>query len=302
MELNHTAARAGKLSGFLRNELRLSSGLMNRLKWQNALLVNGMPARTNHPVQPGDRITVILDEPAPEYPAEPIPLAIRYEDEFLLAVDKPAGMLTHPSAHRNTGTLANAVAWYYRQTGQPCAFHPATRLDRDTFGLVLLAKNSHVHDLLVRQHAEGALEKTYEALVFGRMPLPEGTIDAPIARLPKPSLLRQVAPEGQPCRTDYRVLREDAGWSHTALRPRTGRTHQLRVHCAWLGCPILGDPQYGSPASLALSRDLGFETQQLCTTRLRLPHPCTGAPLDLRSGMALQIPVEGDTEHDRKAL
>lgn len=285
MELEHTAARAGKLWGFLVGELGMSAGLVNRLKWTGALLVNGAPVRTNYPVTPGDRITVVLDEPEPAYPAEDIPLEIRYEDRDLLAVDKPAGMLIHPSRRRNTGTLANAVAGYYRRTGQHCAFHPATRLDRDTFGLVLLAKNAHVHQLLNGLHAAGRLEKTYAALVFGAMPQDAGRIDAPIARCPLPSLLRRIDPQGKPSRTRYQVLWRGDAASLVALTPLTGRTHQLRLHCAYLGCPILGDPQYGSPESQALSAALGLTHQQLCARRLRLPHPVTGQMLELHSAM-----------------
>lgn len=285
MELKHVAAREGRLSGFLKGELGMSTGLMNRLKWTSSILVNGSPARTNYPVSPGDTITVLLDDPEPEYPAEDIPLSICYEDSHLLVVDKPAGMLIHPSRHRNTGTLANGVLGYYRRTGQSCAFHPATRLDRDTYGLVLLGKNSHVHRLLCELHTEGRLQKTYHALVYGAPPREEGLIDAPIARLPLPSLLRQVGPQGQPSQTRYRVLRREEDRSLLALMPLTGRTHQLRVHCAYMGCPILGDPQYGTPESQALSQALGYSYQRLCARALDFPHPMTGAPMHLESAM-----------------
>ena len=285
MELKHVAAREGRLSGFLKGELGMSTGLMNRLKWTSSILVNGSPARTNYPVSPGDTITVLLDDPEPEYPAEDIPLSICYEDSHLLVVDKPAGMLIHPSRHRNTGTLANGVLGYYRRTGQSCAFHPATRLDRDTYGLVLLGKNSHVHRLLCELHAEGRLQKTYHALVYGAPPREEGLIDAPIARLPLPSLLRQVGPQGQPSQTRYRVLRREEDRSLLALMPLTGRTHQLRVHCAYMGCPILGDPQYGTSESQALSQALGYSYQRLCARALDFPHPLTGAPMHLESAM-----------------
>lgn len=290
MELHHIARRAGRLSSFLRGELGLSAGLVNRLKWKAGLLVNGSPEHTDYPVHPGDRITVLLDDPAPSYPAQDLPLSIVYEDEDLLAVDKPAGMLVHPSRHRNTDTLANGVLGYYRRTGQACAFHPATRLDRDTFGLVLLGKNAHVHRLLNELHAAGELKKTYHGLVFGTPDLDDGLIDAPIARLPLPSLLRQVRPDGQPARTEYRVLERGPDWSLLELRPLTGRTHQLRVHCAYLGFPILGDPQYGTAASLARSAALGLQGQMLCARRLELPHPRTGRPLTLVSHMEVGLP------------
>ena len=279
MELRHTARRDGRLSSFLREEMAMSAGLMNRLKWQELLFVNGIPRHTDYAVKIGDVITVPLDEPEPEYPPEDGPLDILYEDDHILAVDKPAGMLIHPSRSRLTGTLANLVLGYYRKTGQHSAFHPLTRLDRDTFGVVLLAKNAHIHALL----SASDIQKTYEALVFGTMPQKEGQIDAPIARLPLPSLLRRVDPEGKPCLTRYRVLEVFDGYSRVSLTPVTGRTHQLRVHCAHLGCPILGDPQYGTPESLTLSRDLGYTHQQLCAKALEFSHPITRTAMVLTS-------------------
>ena len=179
MQLKWTADREGQLSSFLRGEMKMSSSLMNKLKWGDSIQVNGQPQRTNFPVKPGDVITVRLDEPEPEYPAEEGPLTVLFEDDHLLAVDKPAGMLIHPSRSRNTGTLANFVLGYYQTTNQPCAFHPITRLDRDTFGIVLLAKSAHVHTLL--QQAD--VEKIYHALVFGGPAEDRGIIDLPIARL-----------------------------------------------------------------------------------------------------------------------
>ena len=142
MELTYIATRDGRLSSFLKGELQMSTGLMNKLKWGDSIQVNGVPQRTNYAVQTGDRITVRLDEEEPEYPAEDGEISILYEDAYLLAVEKPAGMLIHPSRSRFNGTLANYVEGYYARTGQKCAFHPLTRLDRDTFGIVLLAKVS----------------------------------------------------------------------------------------------------------------------------------------------------------------
>ena len=281
MELRHTARREGRLSSFLKEEMGMSTGLMNRLKWRNVLFVNGIPQHTDYPVQSGDVITVPLDEPEPDYPAEDGPLTVLYEDEHLLAVDKPAGMLIHPSRSRNTGTLANLVAGYYRKTGQSSAFHPITRLDRDTFGIVLLSKNAHIHQLL--QASE--MEKTYHALVYGGPENTCGIIDAPIARQPLPSLLRFISPDGKPSRTEYRCLERLDGYSKLSLRPITGRTHQLRLHCAHMGFPILGDPQYGTEESQAFSAIHGLESQLLCAVSLSFRHPMTGEMLTLRSQM-----------------
>ena len=286
MELKHIATHTGRLSAFLREEMAMSAGLMNRLKWNGSILVNGKPEFTDFPVQVGDTITVLLDEPQPDYPAEDGDLQILYEDDYLLAVDKPAGMLIHPSRSRNTGTLANLVAGYYRKTGQNCAFHPVTRLDRDTFGIVLLAKHSHAHNLLQTVH----IQKTYHALVLGGPEADKGVIDAPIARKPLPSLLREIREDGKPSVTEYMVLARHKDYSKLALHPVTGRTHQLRLHCAHMGFPILGDPQYGSELSNAHSAELGFDYQQLCAKQLLFAHPITKERLQLESQMNVNIP------------
>ena len=283
MELKVIATRQGRLSTFLKQELGLSTGLMNKLKWSEKLYVNGIPRHADFSVQIGDVITADLDEPKPEYPAEDGAFTILYEDAHILAVDKPAGMLIHPSRSRLTGTLANRVIGYYQKTGQNCAFHPITRLDRDTFGIVLLAKNAHIHGILNQLHTEGRLQKTYHALVFGGPESDAGIIDAPIARRPLPSLLRYVNPEGKPSRTEYTVLQRKDGITKLALRPITGRTHQLRVHCAYMGYPILGDPQYGSEASFAYSESKGLASQLLCAKSLTFPHPITGEEMNLVS-------------------
>ena len=283
MKLTHIATRQGRLSSFLKEEMAMSTGLMNRLKWQDRLFVNGTPQHTDYPVQPGDVITVPLDEETPQYPAEDGPLSILYEDDHILAVDKPAGMLIHPSRATMTGTLANRVIAYYQKTGQACAFHPVTRLDRDTFGIVLLAKNAHVHALLNGMHNQGKLQKIYHALVWGGPEASQGVIDAPIARRPLPSLLRYVNQSGKPSVTEYTVLQRNIDTCLLALRPVTGRTHQLRVHCAHMGCPILGDPQYHTPQSEAASKKRGLSTQLLCAKALDFIHPLTGQTLHLES-------------------
>ena len=281
MELNLTAAREGKLSSFLKNELKMSTGLMNRVKWADGLRVNGESVHTNHPVVPGDKITVLLQEEEPEYPAEEGNLTVLYEDDCILAVDKPAGMLIHPSRNRITGTLANLVQGHYQGGGVTAAFHPLTRLDRDTFGIVLVAKNSHIHALLQQGH----VQKTYHARVFSGPEEDDGVIDAPIARKELPSLLREIRPDGKTSITRFHVLEREGETSRLALEPVTGRTHQLRLHCAYMGYPILGDPQYGTEESQAYSLARGIETQLLCAKTLAFTHPITGEMMRLESQM-----------------
>ena len=276
MVLTCTARRAGPLLSFLRTELGLSSSLVKSLKTGSVFRVNGEPVFTDFPVQPGDVVTALLTEDPPDFPAQDLPLDILYEDEALLAVDKGPGLWVHPSPSRYTGTLANGVAGYFSRTKQPCGIHVVTRLDRDTFGVVLLAKHAHIHALLCQSQRAGQLRKTYQATVRGSMPEPSGIIDLPIRRRDGGSLLREVHPDGQAAVTRYRVLNERGGLSLLELEPVTGRTHQLRVHCAALGCPILGDRDYGG----------GSDTvphQQLCAVSLTLPHPLTGEPLTIYS-------------------
>lgn len=281
MELTYTARRTGRLSSFLLAEMKMSAGLMNKLKWGDAIRVNGTPQHTDYAVNPGDVITVTLDEEAPEYPAQDGPLTILYEDDHILAVEKPAGMLIHPSRSRNEGTLANYVAGYFQKTGQRSAFHPVTRLDRDTFGIVLLGKNAHIHTLL----QASAIRKTYHALVLGAPNENSGTICAPIARRPLPSLLREIREDGKESITEFSVMEQGAELCKLSLRPITGRTHQLRLHCAHMGYPIIGDPQYGTPRCM----EFGWNSQALCAWQLELLHPVTEEPLILTSGMDVQL-------------
>lgn len=294
MELRHTAAGEGTLLHLLRGEMGLSNALVNRVKWNGRILVNGAARHTNFPVRAGDEVCVLLDEGAPDYPAEERALSILYEDDCFLAVDKPAGMLVHPSHACNSGTLANAVAFYYRATGQSCAVHPVTRLDRDTYGVVLLAKNAHIHAQMNQLHARGGIEKRYHALVYGAPPLSHGVIDAPIARKALPSLLREIRADGKPARTEYSLLSRAAQSSKLLLRPVTGRTHQLRLHCAYMGFPILGDPQYASEASRAFSQRLGLERQVLCAKSLTFPHPVGGEVVTIVSHMEAELPFARD--------
>ena len=290
MILRCVAARSGPLRSFLRGELGLSSTLVKGGKAAGIFRVNGVPALLNWPVAPGDVVEAVLTEPPASLPPEPGPLEILYEDEALLAVDKPPGLWVHPTAARQEGTLANRVAAYYAGRGLACGIHVATRLDRDTFGVVLLAKHGHVHSRLGALQAAGRLEKTYLAAVLGAPPAEAGVVALPIARRGGGSLLREVSPAGQAAETAYRLLAQSGGVSLLALTPRTGRTHQLRVHCAALGCPILGDRDYGDADARACAEALGLAGQQLCAWRLRLSHPLTGERLEIRSRQGPQFP------------
>ncbi|MBR6951643.1 MAG: RluA family pseudouridine synthase [Oscillospiraceae bacterium] len=272
----------------LRRELKASAAFVRRLKAAGALYVNGEPSFTDRVLRPGDVLTADADacEPESDLVPEKGPLSIRYEEEGFLAVNKPAGLLIHPTRSRYGGTLCNFAAGYRSAQGQPPAVHAVNRLDRDTSGVVLLAKNSYMHALLTGALRDSSACKTYLAVICGAMPAREGVVDAPIARTAPSDMKREVRPDGQPAVTRWRVLAESGGLSLVALRPETGRTHQLRVHCAHMGCPLLGDRLYGTPASLALGARYGVSAHLLHAARLEFSHPLTGERMDL------QAPVE----------
>lgn len=280
MILRCTMTRRAKLLSALRRELRISDGLVRRLKPLDVFRVNGESAHTNRILEPGDEVTVTIREDAPDFPAEDGALTVLYEDECLIAVDKPQGIIVHPTFSRQSGTLANYLLGYYQRSGQACAVHVLTRLDRDTMGVVIFAKNAWAHWLLMEELDAGRIEKTYEALTFGAPEADSGIIDLPIAKRPNPSLLRYVSPEGKPARTRFRVL-ERGPISRLELQPLTGRTHQLRVHCAHEGFPILGDPQYGNAGT--------WHGQQLVAKQICLDHPISGERICIDSRITLPM-------------
>lgn len=290
MVLEQIAARPAKLLSVLRQEFGLSSGLVKRLKWQDALFVNDAPAHTDARVLPGDRVRVVIRESPEGFDPEPMALSVLYEDEAILAVDKPSGMLVHPSPRKNSGTLANGVLYYLQQNGEDAGVHPVTRLDRDTFGVVLLAKNANIHDRFCRMLREKQLQKTYLAAVFGGPADEEGEIDLPVYKVGGGSLIRTVDARGQEAHTRYRVLCRADGVSILALHPLTGRTHQLRLHCMASGFPILGDPQYTTDAARAYSDARGLFTQQLCAAKLEFCHPMTGEPVTICTKQEIFLP------------
>ena len=279
MELSVTMDRTTKLLSALRRELHISDALVRRLKPLDAFRVNGVSAHTNQLLRPGDVVTVRIEEEPPDFPAQDGALEILWEDDCLIAVDKPAGLIIHPTHSRQTDTLANYLLGHYRRTQQAYAIHVLTRLDRDTMGVVIFAKTAWAHWRLMEQMQQGGIEKVYEALTHGCPAAEEGLIDLPIARCPGPSLLRCVDPAGKSAQTRFRVLRRGE-ISLLELRPLTGRTHQLRVHCAHSGFPIVGDPQYGAEPEAGSG-------QQLVARRISLCHPLSGARFTVSSRIAL---------------
>lgn len=275
MTLHYTAGPqdAGKkLFSVLHYRLRISTGQIKRLKYQTSMLVNGRPVHTNYLVSPGDRIDLPLPEEHADFPPEPGPLTVLYEDEAIIGIHKPAGIIMHPSATRNSGTLANRLLAYLGGG----TVHPVNRLDRDTTGVTIFAKNGYVKSILSEPLRTARIQKTYLAPVYGTLPQDAGVIDLPIDRLHTDSLWRTIREDGQPARTSYTLVSHNGPWSLYAFHPLTGRTHQIRLHCQASGAPILGDPVYHSPESKAYSHHLGLSVQQLCCVEMTFPHPMTG--------------------------
>lgn len=257
-----------KLFSILRHEMELSAGYIKRLKYMTEFLVNDAPVYTNHCISCGDEITLILPEEQASFPPEPGPLHILYEDDAIIALHKPAGIIIHPSATRNTGTLANRLLSY---TGG--AIHPVNRLDRDTTGVTIFAKNGYVKSILTTSMEKAKIHKTYLAPTYGQLPQESGVIDLPIDRLSPDSLWRTIREDGQPSRTSYERLQQHGNWNLYAFHPLTGRTHQIRLHAMASGAPLLGESVYATPESRQFSKSLGLEFQQLCCTEMRFPHP-----------------------------
>ena len=269
----------------LRRSMGLSGAAVRALKRNGGLHVDGVPQFTIYRVKAGELVTadVTLAERDGDNLPEVGPLEILWEDEGLIAVNKPPGLIVHPSHAKFTGTLANFVAGYLEQSGQRPICHVVNRLDRDTSGVVLFAKNAHM-----KAKASGALktaEKRYAALVLGALTPPEGVIDLPIRRCQPRDMRRIVAEDGKRAVTRYRTVAKGIlqGQLCSALELilETGRTHQIRVHTLAQDAPLLGDPLYFTAQSRAVSAALGLGRQLLHSHRLVFCHPMTGARVSI---------------------
>lgn len=269
----------------LREKLNISASLVKRLKKTNGIFVNDMPKYTNHLLQAGD--IVCADVGLAEPPSDIVPqqgeIDILYENEGVLAVNKPSGILVHPSHARYMDTLSNYVAGYLEQKGEKPFCHTVNRLDRDTSGVVLFAKNGYMKAKALANMA-GATKK-YLALVYGKPPEKTATIDLPIKRLEKGDMLRGVSPDGQVAVTHYKVVKtieiQGQTISLIQLLLETGRTHQIRVHLSAIGCPILGDVLYYTEQSKRFSQAFGITAQTLHAESLTFMEPMSGEEMEI---------------------
>nr|WP_325232475.1 RluA family pseudouridine synthase [uncultured Oscillibacter sp.] len=261
----------------LRAKLHFSSHAVSRLAHGGAcIFVNGVSVHTPHVLRAGDVLAVETEDRRPPKAAVTPgnwPLPVVWEDEHLLLVDKPAGMTAHASNFLpDTPTVAGALAW---SRGADFIFHPVNRLDKGTTGLMVIAKSGYVHDLLRRQLHSERFRREYRAICLG-CPTPErGTVEAPIGRDDASVVARKIRPDGAFAVSHYEVLAQGERLSLLALRPETGRTHQLRVHMASLGCPLAGDWLYGVEEPELIARPA------LHSRRITLDHPVTGERVEV---------------------
>ncbi len=271
-----------KVSQILRNHLKLSRGEMRRIKRCAGLMVNDQTVRLNSLVKEGDLIRVNLQD-ADDQPVIPqdIPLDIIFEDGHILVVNKPPDMLVHPLSYHVLNTLANGVIYHWQQKGHNSKFRAVSRLDKDTSGVILIAKSSYICHQLSGQMKNNMCRREYLAVVHDRITMDSGIIDLPIGRPNDNSLIFGVTPQGKEAITHFTVIQRFAGGSLVKLRLETGRTHQIRVHMRHLGHPLMGDDLYGGSLDL-------IQRQALHSWRLEFNHPVT------KEHMRLEAPLPAD--------
>ena len=279
MEHVVTAQENGwRLRDVLRRSMGVSYSAMKSAKWDNRILVDGESVPVNVILREGQTVCMLWREPEPAYELRPfrLPLTIPFEDEHLLIVDKPAPLASQSSAAYPDDSLENAV-FAYMGCPEGFIYRPVNRLDKGTSGLMVIAKTPHAQHRLQQQLHTEAFERGYLAVTEG-VPCPgEGLVDAPIGKVDAASIRREVRPDGKPSVTHYRVERQQGGRALVRLRLETGRTHQIRVHMAHMGCPVCGDFLYGTELAQLPGRFA------LHSATLRLIHPLTGEKLRVES-------------------
>ena len=259
-----------KLKSCVRSYKGLSASLWKRIKWDGRVTINGTANyNANVILHAGDHVVCEWDEKTDIIPSD-IGLDILYEDEFLLVINKPIGMLIHPTSRHGADTLVNAVAGDFAREHKEGGIHPVFRLDRNTTGTVVVAKSGRIQHALSGSHDR--IYREYLALATGNFPSDSGFIDRPIGRKEGSIVEWTVRDDGKPARTEFTVLERKTGFTVLKLHLLTGRTHQIRVHLSYLGHPLLGDDLYGGDCSR-------MKRQALHARSVRFIHPETGEEL-----------------------
>ena len=281
-ELTAATEHAGvRLDAFLSADGALTRSQAARLIAEGRVRVNGKPAAKSARLSGGETVTVDVPQlRETALPPQDIPLDVVYEDDDVIVVNKPTGLVVHPAPGHPDGTLVNALLHHCGDSlsgiggeKRPGIVH---RIDRDTSGLIIAAKNDAAHLALSAQLKDHSLSRTYECLVTGNMKQDSGTVDAPIGRSSADRKKMPVVPTGRRAVTHWEVVARYPGVTHLCCRLETGRTHQIRVHMAYIGHPILGDTVYGAKKPVP-----GLTGQCLHATGLRFVHPRTGEPVEL---------------------
>lgn len=256
------------INQILKQEFHISSRLLHKLIIEKHVSLNGCVSDTRVSVVKGDIVTVNLDfeEKSENIVPTPMKLNIVFEDDGLLILNKPAGIAVHPSILHYEDSLSNGVKFYFDSMGLKRKIRPVNRLDLNTSGLIVFAKNEYVQECLIQQMQSGVFRKEYIAIVSGHFDEPCGTINLPIARKDNSIIERCISSDGQEAITDYCVLEGHNDYSIVKCSLKTGRTHQIRVHMAAIGHPLLGDSLYG------ISSDL-IDRQTLHSYRICFVHP-----------------------------
>lgn len=273
-----------RMDAFLASaDLGLTRSAAQKLLENGAVTIDGRIVKKNDKTRLGDEIEVEIPEPEPlEILPEPIPLDIRYEDDDVIVLNKPKGVVVHPAPGHWTGTLVSGLMYHCRDrlSGINGVLRPGIvhRIDMDTSGLLIVAKNDFAHQALAEQLQDHTLSRVYEAVVVGRIREDAGTIDAPIGRHPVDRKRMAVTEKNsRPAVTHFEVIARYQKYTHLRLRLETGRTHQIRVHLAWKNHPILGDTVYGR------GKELGLDSQCLHARTLSFRHPRTGETVTVTS-------------------
>lgn len=269
------------LREILRREVGISAGLLRRMKqMEGSILKNDVPAFVTVPVKAGDVLKLVLEEERGSDGVVPTEgtLDIYYENEDVLVVSKPGDMSVHPSHGHFTTSLANIVVYHYNSLGHQFVFRPVNRLDRGTSGLMAIAKNAYAHAFFTDMMKEGRFTREYLAICEGVPFEARGTINAPIARREGSAIEREVSSDGKRAITHYEVLEVYKGRALVKLRLETGRTHQIRVHMAHIGCPLVGDFLYGAEEG-------DFSRVALHSATLKTPLPFCNKTIELKSDM-----------------
>lgn len=279
MELKIDAAAAGlRLDKAVADLTELSRGLANEQIKNGQILVNGEAKKAKYAVKEGDVISYEVPEPeVVEYVAEDLPLEIVYQDEDVAVINKPQGMVVHPSAGHTSGTLVNALMYHIKDlSGINGVLRPGIvhRIDKDTSGLLMIAKNDQAHLALAEELKDKKSLRKYWAIVHGNLPNDRGVIEAPIGRSEKDRKKQAVTAKGKPALTRFQVLERFGDYTLVELQLETGRTHQIRVHMAYIGHPVAGDEVYGP------RKTLKGHGQFLHARTLGFTHPRTGEVLE----------------------